>query len=167
MPKPDHLLRHRVCGARTRRHGVCQQPAMANARCRLHGGLSTGARTPEGRERSRFARWVHGNRSAPSVAALRAYRAFLRNAAQDWTGDDDETISTAHEALLRCQLLDYRADLVRSRANQLGKHKRRNIRLPVYPFPTIPPDQREALEAEIMGEQNKSAFQNANERNLR
>jgi len=29
-------------------------------RCRLHGGLSTGPRTPEGLERSRRARWKHG-----------------------------------------------------------------------------------------------------------
>jgi len=32
------------CGARSKRTGKpCQQPAMANGRCRLHGGKSTGA----------------------------------------------------------------------------------------------------------------------------
>jgi len=31
------------CGAHSRRTGKpCQQPAMANGRCRLHGGMSTG-----------------------------------------------------------------------------------------------------------------------------
>jgi hypothetical protein len=33
---------------------------MANGRCRMHGGLSTGPKTPEGLERSRRARWKHG-----------------------------------------------------------------------------------------------------------
>jgi hypothetical protein len=36
---------------------------MRNGRCRLHGGLSTGPRTPEGLERSRRARWKHGGYS--------------------------------------------------------------------------------------------------------
>jgi hypothetical protein len=51
------------CGAKTRRATRCQCPAMKNGRCRLHGGLSTGPRTPEGLERSRRAGWVHGARS--------------------------------------------------------------------------------------------------------
>ena len=33
---------------------------MPNGRCRMHGGTSTGPRTPEGLERSRKARWIHG-----------------------------------------------------------------------------------------------------------
>jgi hypothetical protein len=40
---------------------------MPNGRCRLHGGLSTGPRTPEGLQRSRRARWVHGERSAEAL----------------------------------------------------------------------------------------------------
>jgi len=32
------------CGAKTRQGGACQAPAMANGRCRLHGGKSTGPR---------------------------------------------------------------------------------------------------------------------------
>src|SRR4051812_8919764 len=31
------------CGAKTRRGSVCQQPAMKNGRCCLHGGKSPGA----------------------------------------------------------------------------------------------------------------------------
>ena len=38
----------------------CRQPAMPNGRCRVHGGLSTGPRTPEGLERSRRSNWKHG-----------------------------------------------------------------------------------------------------------
>src|SRR5215470_18491678 len=59
------------CGARTRAGGCCRQPAMANGRCRLHGGKSTGPRTAAGLARSRAARLVHGGRSAAAIA-LRA-----------------------------------------------------------------------------------------------
>jgi hypothetical protein len=42
------------CGARSKRTGKpCQGAAMPNGRCKLHGGKSTGPRTPEGLERSR------------------------------------------------------------------------------------------------------------------
>ena len=40
------------CGAATRAGGACRQPAMANGRCRLHGGKSTGPRTEGGLARS-------------------------------------------------------------------------------------------------------------------
>lgn len=40
------------CGARTRRSGVCQSPAMANGRCRMHGGKSSGA--PCGKKHGRY-----------------------------------------------------------------------------------------------------------------
>lgn len=60
------------CGARTRAGGQCGQPAVRsdrwpygprNGRCRFHGGLSTGPRTPEGRRRI----------SDAAKAAVRAY----------------------------------------------------------------------------------------------
>ena len=37
------------CEARTRSGTPCKCKAMGNGRCRLHGGLSTGPRTPEGK----------------------------------------------------------------------------------------------------------------------
>ncbi|MGH6962647.1 MAG: HGGxSTG domain-containing protein, partial [Dongiaceae bacterium] len=43
---PGDFLSAPRCGARTRCGGECRQPAMPNGRCRLHGGLSTGPRTP-------------------------------------------------------------------------------------------------------------------------
>src|SRR5439155_1381937 len=56
----------------------CLCPAMRNRRrCRLHGGLSTGPRTPEGLERSRRAGWKHGARS-------REVRLLLRQSRQRW-----------------------------------------------------------------------------------
>jgi len=66
------------CGARTRSGCSCRQPAMRNGRCRLHGGLSTGPRTPEGVARSRRARLIHGGRSARVCALLREARLQAR-----------------------------------------------------------------------------------------
>jgi hypothetical protein len=45
------------CGARSKRTGKpCRAAAMSNGRCRVHGGKSTGPRTPQGLERSKRAR---------------------------------------------------------------------------------------------------------------
>lgn len=41
-----------MCGAKTRKGTPCQAKALANGRCRNHGGLSTGPRTPEGKARA-------------------------------------------------------------------------------------------------------------------
>ena len=49
------------CGAKTRRGTDCQRPAYKhNGRCRLHGGKSTGACTPEGLQRISNANLKHG-----------------------------------------------------------------------------------------------------------
>ena len=40
------------CEAQTRRGTPCQCKAMANGRCKLHGGKSSGPKTPEGKRRS-------------------------------------------------------------------------------------------------------------------
>jgi len=53
---------------------------MANGRCRLHGGKSTGPRTPEGLERMRRAKTKHGSYSAETLQLMRAVRALQRNA---------------------------------------------------------------------------------------
>jgi hypothetical protein len=39
------------CGARTRRGTSCLRKARKNGRCPNHGGMSTGPKTPQGRER--------------------------------------------------------------------------------------------------------------------
>lgn len=42
-----------VCGAKTRRGTSCQcKKLLRGGRCKLHGGMSTGPRTPEGKVRS-------------------------------------------------------------------------------------------------------------------
>lgn len=63
-----------LCGARTRQNDRCRHLAMANGRCRFHGGLSTGPRTAEGVARHRAAVTTHGRRTA----SAREFRALLR-----------------------------------------------------------------------------------------
>ena len=66
------------CGARTRSGGFCRGAAMPNGRCRMHGGPSTGPRTPEGLERSRRANWKHGHPSAEAIAQRKEAAAIGR-----------------------------------------------------------------------------------------
>lgn len=75
---PGDLTKAARCGAKTRRGTPCQGPAMANGRCRMHGGPSTGPRTPEGLERSRRARWIHGWYSREVRDERRESRRLLR-----------------------------------------------------------------------------------------
>ncbi|RPJ19295.1 MAG: hypothetical protein EHM35_20835 [Planctomycetaceae bacterium] len=81
------------CGAKTRQGTACRGPAMANGRCRMHGGASTGPRTPEGLERSRRARLKHGYYCAENIARRREirrlmaqYEDFLAQMSQRQTG---------------------------------------------------------------------------------
>jgi hypothetical protein len=67
------------CGAKGKRRGEpCRAPAMPNGRCRMHGGASTGPRTPEGLARSRKANWKHGRYSAEVIATRREAAAASR-----------------------------------------------------------------------------------------
>ena len=50
---------------------------MANGRCRMHGGVSTGPRTAEGLARSRRARWKHGLYSSEARAEQKRARELL------------------------------------------------------------------------------------------
>ena len=89
--RPGDFLAARRCSARTRAKGCCRQPAMANGRCRFHGGKSTGPRNAEGRRRCREVRLIHGGYAAEikalrrqasaHVARLRVLTALLRGRA--------------------------------------------------------------------------------------
>ena len=71
------------CGAQTRSGRACASPAIrGKPRCRMHGGRSTGPRTPEGLARSRRARWVHGRFSEDTRRARVA--AVERSQAKMW-----------------------------------------------------------------------------------
>jgi hypothetical protein len=63
------------CGAKNRQGLPCRAPRVKDRkRCRMHGGKSTGPKTPEGLERSRKARWKHGAYSREVREMLRANR---------------------------------------------------------------------------------------------
>jgi hypothetical protein len=68
------------CGARTRSGCPCRGPAMANARCRMHGGRSTGPRTAAGLARMRASKLRHGLYAEELTAELRYARVLRRRA---------------------------------------------------------------------------------------
>ena len=55
---------------------------MANGRCRIHGGLSTGPKTADGIARIRQAVTKHGRYSAVAKFERQRYRALLREASE-------------------------------------------------------------------------------------
>ncbi|WP_188907097.1 HGGxSTG domain-containing protein [Aureimonas endophytica] len=71
-----------LCGAKTRAGGSCaMRTEPGKKRCRLHGGLSTGPKTPEGIERIRQAqlrRWAWRRPAEPDLRAEEAPPADLR-----------------------------------------------------------------------------------------
>jgi hypothetical protein len=70
------------CGAKTRGGGACLCPAMPNGRCRLHGGLSTGPKSPEGRRRIRLALLKHGRYTKESKQERLQWRKLVRGSAE-------------------------------------------------------------------------------------
>ena len=72
-PRGDPNLAPR-CGAKTRAGLVCQVPGMANGRCRIHGGTSTGPRTAEGFSRLAAAHTTRGIYSATNWVRNRYFR---------------------------------------------------------------------------------------------
>lgn len=67
------------CEARTRKGTACQKPPLRGKnRCRLHGGLSTGPKTPESRARIAAAHWKHGRRSKAFTETRKQIWADLR-----------------------------------------------------------------------------------------
>ena len=66
---------------------------MANGRCRMHGGKSTGPRTPEGLERSRRSNWKHGYYSAEAKRVRRDARQQYRMLCQlIAAGNEDDVL---------------------------------------------------------------------------
>ena len=68
---PMHLSPR--CGARTRSVRPCLSPAMPNGRCRMHGGLSTGA--PRGNQNA----LKHGFYSAEAISRRRSMAILIRS----------------------------------------------------------------------------------------
>ena len=69
----------KLCLAKTRSGAPCQKnPIAGKSRCRLHGGASTGPRTPEGKAACVAAHWKHGRRSKAYVEARKQIWSELR-----------------------------------------------------------------------------------------
>ena len=49
--------------------------------CHIHGGKSTGAKSEAGKQRSRKANWIHGNRSAEAMLKVSKDAARIRELA--------------------------------------------------------------------------------------
>ncbi|MEC5383711.1 HGGxSTG domain-containing protein [Aurantimonas sp. C2-6-R+9] len=69
----DPLQRAPRCGATSKRSGKpCRSPAMANGRCRMHGGKSTGP--AKGSQNA----LKHGLRTAEAIQRRKSINALLR-----------------------------------------------------------------------------------------
>lgn len=76
---PGDFMQAPRCGAKGKRTGrSCRQPAMANGRCRLHGGKSTGPITVEGLKRAQTANWKHGEYSQMTRNHFRALKKAIK-----------------------------------------------------------------------------------------
>lgn len=71
------------CAAKSKRSQLqCGKAAMRGKRvCRTHGGTSTGAKSEAGKQRSRKANWVHGERSAEAMLKASKDAARIRELA--------------------------------------------------------------------------------------
>ena len=83
------------CGAKTRSGASCKNPAIAGKqRCRLHGGRSTGARTPEGRAKLRALHLKHGRSTTEVKAAARRRAQIGREIRAELREIERESIAT-------------------------------------------------------------------------
>lgn len=77
-------MKARRCGAKTRNGTLCRRAAERNprsgkrTRCRFHGGLSTGAKTEEGKVRSAAAAFRHGRYTKQMQEARKALHEKLK-----------------------------------------------------------------------------------------
>lgn len=78
MEGKDYPIPRVFCGARTRSGGMCRQPAMANGRCRLHGGKSKA-----GKEHGQF---KHGYYSHEAITLRKKLRELLSEARKVLSG---------------------------------------------------------------------------------
>src|SRR5262245_14917148 len=105
------------CGARSKRTGKpCRAAAMPNGRCKVHGGKSTGPRTPEGLERSRRANWKHGYYSREAKAERSRVRAAIIALRDLEAGDEPDhwhrrLLRTRRERPCCCRACEQRDEL--------------------------------------------------------
>jgi len=75
---PGDFLKAPRCGAKTRKGTLCMAPAMKNGRCRMHGGKSTGPKTPEGIEKIREAQLKHAKYTKEALAERKEFHSLMR-----------------------------------------------------------------------------------------
>ncbi len=90
----------RRCGAKTRQGTLCQNPAIKDrARCKLHGGKSTGPKTLEGKARAAAAHTKHGRRSRAHVENVKAINAEIRRTTYELKGGWVYSVTAAIQVL--------------------------------------------------------------------
>lgn len=77
LMKTDVIPHEPMCLAKTRQGTRCKRKGMRNGRCNLHGGKSTGPRTPEGKAKIAAAQYKHGRRSKIAIAERKAFKKYL------------------------------------------------------------------------------------------
>jgi hypothetical protein len=83
------------CGARTRARTPCKNPAVrGRRRCRMHGGLSTGAKTQDGRAKLRALHWKHGRATTEAKAEARRRAQVGREVRAELREIEREAIAT-------------------------------------------------------------------------
>ena len=83
------------CGAKTRAGTPCKNPAVrGRRRCRMHGGRSTGAKTPEGRARLSALHWKHGRSTTAAKAEAKRRAAVGREIRAELKEIEREAIAT-------------------------------------------------------------------------
>lgn len=83
------------CRAKTRRGTECQRPAYKhNGRCRLHGGMSTGARTSEGLKRISDANLKHGRYTKEKLEDMKKRSASNRRVRAELARIEEELLNS-------------------------------------------------------------------------
>ncbi len=75
-----HFQKLPRCGAKLKSKAgkTCRQIAMANGRCYLHGGKSTGPKTKEGLQRMKQSKIKHGFYSKERISKRKNFRSELQ-----------------------------------------------------------------------------------------
>lgn len=82
------------CGAKTRGGAPCKNPAVTGRRrCRLHGGRSTGAKTPEGLAKLRALHLKHGRSTTGAKADAKRRAAVGREVRAELRSIEKELVA--------------------------------------------------------------------------
>ena len=122
------------CGAKTRSGHTCKNSAMANGRCRLHGGKSTGPKNN------------HGNQNAKKHGI---YAKFITD--DEWQAVEKSELDTLDDELRLCKVRLLRAVQAENKQGNLGDEALELIRKTVEPpiiggVPIMPDDDDDMAE---------------------